>query len=114
MNLTQPTLTDSATPAETATDQENSAVTALQSTNLSNEATAASVVRVMAYLAPDEAVALDDLWMKVRRLPTRPSKSDILRAAFLLAVEKEEELTNILSQQHNNTLSRQRARKSRV
>ena len=72
---------------------------------------AAEVSRVMAYMTTDEAEALDELWVKLRRHPARPSKSDILRAAFNLARTQPEALTDALSQQQSSTLSRQRASK---
>ena len=75
---------------------------------------AASVVRVMAYLSQSEAALLDDLWMQHRRSPQKPSKSDILRAAFTLASTLTDELTVTLSQQQTNTLSRQRVSKIKM
>jgi len=66
----------------------------------------------MAYLSGEEADILDELWVQQRRQPHKPSKSDILRAALTLASARREELTNILSQQSNSTLSRQRKSKS--
>lgn len=71
-----------------------------------------SVVRVMAYLTQNEARALDETWFHLRRHPSRPSKSDILRAALTVALAKPEVLTDTLAQQQNSTLSRQRSSKA--
>ena len=66
------------------------------------------VVRVMAYLTLEEGEALDELWFRFRRLSCRPSKSDILRAAFTLAQRDLDRLTGELSEQRENTMLRQR------
>lgn len=107
MSLTTPTVAPPAasTPASDSTTS---------NTNGTAVAAGDGVVRVMAYLSPEEAEVLDDLWFRLRRLPSRPSKSDLLRAALLLAAQTEAQLTDVLTQQRTNTLSRQRARKSRA
>jgi hypothetical protein len=70
------------------------------------------VVRVMAYLTSSEGQLLEDLWLGFRRrsssLPQKPSKSDILRAALVLAAADPDALTNAISRQQTNTLSRHR------
>jgi len=68
--------------------------------------------RVMAYLTSEESRLLDELWITRRRQPTRPSKSDILRAALILATQDEKNLDVVLSQQHVSTASRQRSSKA--
>lgn len=77
------------------------------------ESPSAATVRVMAYLSADEARVLDETWLRLRAHPSRPSKSDILRAACTLATEDFDALTNMLMQQQSGTLSRQRSSKSR-
>lgn len=74
---------------------------------------AAQTVRVMAYLSPDEARLLDETWLKLRSHASRPSKSDILRAACALAAQDFEALASLLSKQQVSTLSRQRSSKLR-
>jgi len=71
------------------------------------------IIRVMAYLAADEAEQLDEVWLAVRRAGLRASKSDILRAALRFSSQKTDELLGLLSQQHNSTLSRHRDSKMR-
>ena len=78
-----------------------------------DESISTSVVRVMAYLSEDEAQMLDDLWLAARRAGARSSKSDILRAALHVSSGHANELNNLLSQQHTNTLSRHRNSKMR-
>ncbi len=73
----------------------------------------ASTVRVMAYLSSEEARVLDETWLKLRSHPSRPSKSDILRAACALATQDFDTLAKILSEQQAGTLSRQRSSKVR-
>lgn len=70
-----------------------------------------STVRVMAYLTPEEARWLDDLWIEMRRNNSRASKSDILRAALEIAILHRTELTATIEKQQVSTLSRQRGRK---
>jgi hypothetical protein len=70
-----------------------------------------TVVRVMAYLTEEEGEALDEVWLKLRRLPSRPSKSDILRAALAMATADPDRLTAALAEQQVSTLSRQRSSK---
>ena len=69
------------------------------------------MVRVMAYLTQEEGEVLDELWYRCRRLPARPSKSDILRAAFTLAATDFDRLSAELSLQRISTQSRQRSSK---
>ncbi len=78
-------------------------------------ATAATppVVRVMAYLTGEEAEKLDEAWLRLRRLPARPSKSDILRAALMWALDNPDDLDKVLSRQYDSTLSRQRSSKAK-
>lgn len=71
-----------------------------------------SVVRVMAYLTPDEARLLDELWFEMRRNKSRASKSDILRAALDVANRHQSELTTAIAKQQVSTQSRQRTRKT--
>jgi len=66
----------------------------------------------MAYLTSEESRLLDELWITRRRQATRPSKSDILRAALILATQDEKSLDVVLSQQHVSTASRQRSSKA--
>jgi hypothetical protein len=68
----------------------------------------------MAYLTEEEGEALDEVWFKLRRLPSRPSKSDILRAALTLAAADPDRLREALSQQRVSTLSRQRDQRERT
>jgi hypothetical protein len=83
----------------------------------SNLVPAASLgpVRVMAYLSEAEAELLDQLWLSLRRHPQRPSKSDLLRAAFRSfheqAADNPQFLSDILSERHDSTLVRQRRRR---
>ena len=113
MSLTQPSVevAPSVSIAETNAVGTIAETSTEPTTELTAELTAEPAVRVMAYLDPNEADILDNIWVKVRRLPSRPSKSDILRAALLFAANKEEEFSSILSQQQNSTLSRQRISK---
>jgi hypothetical protein len=71
------------------------------------------IVRVMAYLAWDEAETLDDLWLAARRAGLRASKSDILRAALRFSAQTSDDLMVLLSQQHTSTLTRHRDSKMR-
>ncbi len=87
-----------------------------QSANVDEAPTAApsgasgAPTRVMAYLTEEEAQALEDVWLRLRRHPSRPSKSDLLRAGLTLALADVESVKNVLSQQGSSTLIRQRAR----
>jgi hypothetical protein len=118
LNLTQPT-TLSTTPAAVSQEVETGleAVTEAQvvgpdaAPEGAPENAAESVVRVMAYLSESEAHALDETWLRLRKHPARPSKSDILRAALTLALSEPDALADVLSQQHTSTLSRQRSSK---
>ena len=74
---------------------------------------ASATVRVMAYLSGDEARVLDETWLRLRSHPSRPSKSDILRAACALASQDFDQLARILLEQQSSTLSRQRSSKVR-
>ena len=71
-------------------------------------ATTAATTRVMAYLTPDEAKLLDEMWFSRRSTLARPSKSDILRAALALASRAPDDLDVALAEQQSSTLSRQR------
>lgn len=71
-----------------------------------------ATVRVMAYLTEEEAEALDELWLKYRRRPEKPSKSDILRAAFQMAQADPEGLTDTLAGMRDTTAARQRDSKA--
>jgi hypothetical protein len=68
-------------------------------------------VRVMSYLTEEEAGLLDELWLQFRRLPQRPSKSDIMRAALALAGQDREALIDVITSQQVSTLTRQRSSK---
>lgn len=68
-------------------------------------------VRVMSYLTEEEAHLLDELWLQFRRLPQRPSKSDIMRAALSLAGRDQEALIDVITSQQISTLTRQRSSK---
>jgi hypothetical protein len=69
-----------------------------------------TVERVMAYLSDAEAKALHAIWKDLQDRPRaeRRSKSDILRAALMLAAARREELDSVLSRQHDSTLARHR------
>jgi hypothetical protein len=66
--------------------------------------------RVMAYLTEEEAQALEDVWLRLRRHPSRPSKSDLLRAGLSFVLTDVESTKDVLTQQGSSTLIRQRAR----
>lgn len=68
----------------------------------------AQTVRVMSYLTEDEAALLDELWLQFRRLPQRPSKSDIMRAALALGGQDRDALIDVITSQQVSTLTRQR------
>lgn len=122
LSITRPTLTAETTEvtkvAETAlatppTISENPAsVAALPESDPAPEPSVEPTVRVMAYLTSSEAELLDDLWIELRRNSARASKSDILRAALVLAAHRKEELTVTLSNQQNSTVIRQRVSKT--
>jgi hypothetical protein len=92
----------------TSPDLQNNTPEAETSPSPQPEAGQQKVVRVMAYLTEEEGDLLDRTWLQLRRMPTRPSKSDVLRAALTLAASRPEELGAALSQQRVSTLSRQR------
>lgn len=71
------------------------------------ESTAAQ--KVMVYLDPDEAEALDALWIRMRRHPRKPSKSDLLRAGLLALLEDPDQVDSALSRLRTSTQARQRA-----
>ncbi len=52
-----------------------------------------SLVRVIAYLTPEEAQELEMVWLQMRALAIRPSKADIMRAALKMALENTEGLS---------------------
>ena len=118
LSLTQPTQISPNLDEKTALTAPNPEISAekaaLTAPKPALEPTGATpTVRVMAYLSGEEAQILDETWLKLRSHPTRPSKSDILRAACALAAQDFDTLTRILSEQHNSTLSRQRSSKLR-
>lgn len=61
--------------------------------------TNSSLVRVIAYLTPEEAQQLEMVWLQMRALAIRPSKADIMRAALKMAMGNVEGLSAQLSEQ---------------
>ena len=55
--------------------------------------TNSSLVRVIAYLTPEEAQELEMVWLQMRALAIRPSKADIMRAALKMALENSDGLS---------------------
>ena len=124
LNLTRPTLPASG-PVESETADKQSPPkqspetpepqvepSSVHTSKSKSTPAAEATVRVMAYLSPTEADTLEELWIEQRRYPHKPSKSDILRAALVLASDKRDELTDLLSQYRDSTLSRQRKSKA--
>lgn len=58
-----------------------------------------SLVRVIAYLTPEEAQQLEMVWLQMRALAIRPSKADIMRAALKMAMDNTEALSSKLAEQ---------------
>lgn len=104
---------DASVPAAASSPQDT-APSATNATDTNAAAAPVATVRVMAYLTEDEARLLDDIWFSLRREPSRPSKSDILRAALAVAAADRDHLSSALSEQQHSTLSRQRGSKSRL
>jgi len=61
--------------------------------------TNSSLVRVIAYLTPEEAQQLEMVWLQMRALAIRPSKADIMRAALKMAMDNSEALSAKLVEQ---------------
>ncbi|MBC8101971.1 MAG: hypothetical protein H7Z41_05220 [Cytophagales bacterium] len=61
--------------------------------------TNSSLVRVIAYLTPEEAQELEMVWLQMRALSIRPSKADIMRAALKMALENTDALSSKLAEQ---------------
>lgn len=55
--------------------------------------------RVIAYLTPDEAQQLEQVWLQMRAMAIRPSKADIMRAALILAINDPDGLGTKLKEQ---------------
>ncbi len=79
----------------------------------SQASTPAAAVNVMVYLDPDEAEKLDDLWVRLRRHPRKPSKSDLLRAGLLVLLADPDGLDIALSRLRTSTQARKDARRRR-
>ena len=61
--------------------------------------TNSSLVRVIAYLTPQEAQELEMVWLQMRALAIRPSKADIMRASLKMALENTDGLSAKLIEQ---------------
>jgi len=85
--LTQPSALEDAAPMPTT-----------GSGSASSDANS-SLVRVIAYLTPEEAQQLEMVWLQMRALAIRPSKADIMRAALKLAMDNTEMLSAKLVEQ---------------
>jgi hypothetical protein len=72
-----------------------------------------AALNVMVYLDPDEAEALDELWVSLRRHPRKPSKSDLLRAGLLALLADPESLDSALSRLRTSTQARKDANRKR-
>jgi hypothetical protein len=58
-----------------------------------SQETNSSLIRVIAYLTPEEAQELEMVWLQMRALAIRPSKADIMRAALKMALDNTEGLS---------------------
>jgi hypothetical protein len=101
------------TPRSKATRSDEGLATEADRAPADRECETQAPTRVLAYLTPEEAELLDEVWLELRRQPSRPSKSDILRAALTLAAADRAGLATALATQPVGTRSRQRA-KARV